>query len=184
MAEGLAARWREKRPEEIRAAMALGAFLFWDQAAAKLVEQGAMRPDQVDGVLDMITGALDHGFAESDWHSFLITGLDSFAAIADRVAAPALKVAEEPAVYETAGTQPANDQLYIAVRAGMAGCQIGLNVAVKLIQTLQLSGVISAEAARELWLQLEDETFRAVESVPALSQSLDAWLIQGRRLFL
>jgi hypothetical protein len=103
--------------------------------------------------------------------------------VADRAEAPAVRAAEEPSAYEAAGAA-VNDQLYTAIRAGMAGCQIGLNVAVKLIQTLQLSGVISAEAARELWLQLEDETFRAVESVPALSQSLDAWLIQGRRLFL
>ena len=70
------------------------------------------------------------------------------------------------------------DQLYIAIRSGMAALTTALNGNYKMLQALSLSGVISPEAAAALWAEMQDDARRAVKSSPPLAEAVEQLLDQ------
>lgn len=76
------------------------------------------------------------------------------------------------------GAQPAPQDhrpLFIATTAAFAGIRIGISVAVQLIDTLKLTGVINGAAADALNAAIRDEAYRAISEAPELKPVLDAY---------
>jgi hypothetical protein len=65
------------------------------------------------------------------------------------------------------------DQLYLAIRSGMAALTVSLNCSYKLLQALTLTKSISPEAARLLWAEFQEDARRAVQSSPELLAAVD-----------